>query len=97
MNIIIKSGEVKKISSEILEYEKDFEDDIKKFEMLIDNINTLWKGADALKYINTMKEKYVVGMREMADVIEDYGTYLKNVPDAYSTLDESFSVKKISV
>ena len=51
----------------------------------------------ALKYINIMKEKYIVGLDEIKSVVEEYGEYLKMVPDTYAAVDEVFSSKNIEV
>ena len=64
---------------------------------IIDSINTAWNGDDSLKYINTMKEKCLNGLKELNDCVDDYGIYLKKIPDVYGALDEAFSSKKIDV
>ena len=66
-------------------------------EYLIDNINTAWNGADALKYVNLMRERYIMKMSKIQEIILDYGNYLKSVPDSYSKVDESFSNRNINV
>lgn len=68
-----------------------------RFISVIDNINTAWSGADALKYINTLKEKYVTELNNLTDVVNEYGIYMKNVPEAYDILDEIFESETIDV
>lgn len=97
MNISIDKDGVKKMGTSIIESSNDFKGEINKFLEIIDGINSAWEGADALKYINTLKEKYVVGLNELNDIINKYGQYLVDVPEAYDLLDETFSTKNINV
>ena len=97
MNIVISKSDIKNYGSQIVDYSSDFKDEVKKFSALIETINTVWDGADALKYINTMKEKYIIGLEEIKSVLDEYGNYLKKVPETYSAVDEVFSSKIIDV
>jgi hypothetical protein len=97
MNITIKKDEVLKIGKSIIDDASDFEDETKKLLSIIDNINLAWEGADALKYINILKDKYIVGLNELSDVIKNYGEYLKNVPEAYMLLDEAYCSENIDI
>lgn len=97
MNVVINKSDIINYGSQIVDYSSEFKDEIKKFSALIESINTVWDGADALKYINTMKEKYIVGLEEMKSVLDEYGNYLKKVPETYSAVDEVFSSKNIDV
>lgn len=97
MNIVISKSDITNYGSQIVDYSSEFKDEIKKFSALIESINTVWDGADALKYINTMKEKYIVGLEEIKSVLDEYGNYLKKVPETYSAVDEVFSSKNIDV
>lgn len=97
MDIIIKKNEVRKMGDKIIDYSNDFMNDIKKFNSIIDSINIAWDGADSLRYINTMREKHVAGLEELKSAIQEYGEYLKNIPEAYSIVDEVFSSKYIDV
>ena len=97
MEIIIDGTDTKKIGNNICQYSDDFSNDINKLLNSIESINTAWNGADALKYIQIMRDRYIIGLRELNDVIKKYGNYLENVPEAYSSLDETFSTKSINV
>lgn len=97
MNIVINKSDIKNYGNQIIDYSSDFKDEIKKFSALIETINTIWDGADALKYINVMKEKYILGLEEIQNVLDEYGNYLKKIPEAYSAVDEAFSSKNIDV
>lgn len=97
MDIIIRKADITNYGKQIVEYSSQFNDEIKKFNALIDEINTIWDGADALKYVNVMKEKYITGLEEIKSIIDEYGEYLKKIPDLYSSVDEVFSSKNIDV
>ena len=71
MNIVISKSDITNYGSQIVDYSSEFKDEIKKFSALIESINTAWDGADALKYINTMKEKYIVGLEEIKSVLDE--------------------------
>lgn len=97
MNISINKNNVLNYGKQLIDCSIEFENEIKKFNSIIESINTVWEGADALKYINTMHDKYNVGLDELKDTMEKYGLYLKIIPNAYSSLDEAFSSKNINV
>ena len=63
-----------------------------------DKIDMFLIEADyALKYVNSMKEKYVNSLQEFNNILKEYSEYLSNVSGAYSILDETFSSKNINV
>lgn len=97
MIIKVNKDQIKDKGNEILDYADDFSKDINQFKNIIKDINRVWKGSDALKYIEIMSDKYVSGLKELEDVIKAYGKYLKKVPNVYDSLDEEFSRKKIDV
>ena len=97
MKVTINKSSITDVSKTILENVEYLQSDIKKLEEVINSINTAWDGADALKYINTMRDKYIVQLNELIDVIQKNGEYLSNIPKAYDLLDETFSNKNVSV
>ncbi len=97
MKVTIECSDISNYGKQIIDYSNDFKDQINKFTSLIEEINSIWDGADALKYINTMRDKYIVGLEDLRAILEDYGNYLKQVPEAYQALDEVFSTKRIEV
>lgn len=97
MEVMINKTQTSKYGEKLISYTNSFEDDIKKITAIIENINLAWEGNESLKYVNVMKEKYIAGLQELKDVLEDYGTYLKKVSDSYSSVDEVYSSKKINV
>ena len=97
MDIFIKKSDILNYGNQIIDYSSEFKDEINKFNALIESINSIWNGSDALKYINVMKEKYIVGLEEMKTVLDDYGNYLNKITETYSSVDEVFSTKNIDV
>ena len=97
MNIEIKKSSVTNSGKKICEASLDFLSDIKKMEDIIDGINNAWEGAEALMYVNKMRESYIRRLNELAHNLEKYGEYLINVSEVYSLLDEIFSNKNINV
>lgn len=97
MAVIVNKNDITNYGEQIIEYSEEFSSEIRKFSELIDSINKAWDGADALKFVNTMKEKYVVKLEELKSVLDDYGKYLKDVSETYTVVDEIFSSKVIDV
>lgn len=97
MEVSIKRSDVKRVANEMLEYSQDFDDEVKRVKNIIESIGTAWNGTDAIKYVNTMRDKYVVKLDELSDLIRSYGEYLQKVPDAYQILDEAFVSRNIDV
>jgi uncharacterized protein YukE len=93
----VNPDRITKDGNNIIQLSNEFSSQIKSFESIIDKINSVWEGQDSLQYINTMKEKYVVGLKELNDVILNYGNYLKNVSISYKVLDQTFATKQIDV
>lgn len=94
---MIKKGDVDNFSKQLSDQVQEFDTSIKKFRFIIDSINDAWNGADALNYVNIMREKYAISLTEIKDILKDYEEYLNLVPEAYSTLDETFASKHIEV
>lgn len=97
MNIIINKYDINNYGCQIIDYSSELKYEIKKINGLIESINAIWDGADAIKYINVMKEKYIVGLEEMQNVLDEYGNYLKQIPEVYSSVEEVFSSRNINV
>lgn len=98
MDILIKESETKLLSNQLLAYMDEFKDEIKKFQEMVEKIESSWQGSeDVKKKVDTMRENYVVEMEKFADIFNEFGTYLSNIPEAYQILDEDFSTKEIGV
>lgn len=97
MKVIINKSGVSKLSSQMKESTNDFKSEIKKFETVIDGINNAWEGADALKYVNKLRDSYLRKLNELVSDLEKSSEYLENIPLAYNLLDEIYSNKNINV
>jgi uncharacterized protein YukE len=97
MKVTINKNSITKTSAQMKEATNDFISEIKKFEAVIEGINSAWEGADALKYVNTLKDSYLKKLNELSEYLEKYGDYLENIPGAYSLLDEIYSNKNINI
>ncbi len=96
MDINIKKSSITNSGKQICEASLDFLSDVKKFETIINDINNAWNGADALKYVNKLKESYVNRLNEFGENLKEYGEYLINVSKVYDLLDETFANKNIN-
>ena len=97
MKVSIDKTAVRRKSKTILDECEDLAKLSNRFLNVVDSINTAWNGADALKYVNNLKEKYVTELNNLTDVVKEYGTYMQNVPEAYDILDEIFESETIDV
>lgn len=96
MDINIKKSSITNSGKQICEASLDFLSDVKKFETIINDINNAWNGADALKYVNKLKESYVNRLNQLGENLKEYGEYLINVSKVYDLLDETFANKNIN-
>ncbi len=97
MLIKINKTQISKLSDEFLDNVNQFDVYIKKLYNLLENIESSWQGADEAKLINVMKDNYLVAMHEFKEVLNNYGTYLKKIPNVYGTLDDNYANKKLGV
>lgn len=97
MDIIVKKDELANYGNQMLNISNEFNRDIKKFTRIIEEINDAWDGADALKYVNTMKDKYIRNLEDTRKTIENYASFLNKVGDVYQSVDEVFASKNIDV
>ncbi len=95
MNITMKGVDIKNVSKDMIISTTDFENLIKKYTAVIDNINTAWQGDDALAYVNNARDKYVTQMTSLVDLMKTYGEYLSKIPPVYEELDSEHASKSI--
>lgn len=96
MRIEIDKNGVRKSGEAIKQQNQKFKNDIKRLENIIDSINSAWEGDDSLKYINTMRDTYLNGLKELNECIEDYGEYLNKVSKAYDAVDSTYNSKQLN-
>lgn len=97
MEVYIDKDSVSSEANTIISDLDEFKVQINKLLSVIENINSAWDGNDALKYVNTLKEKHIPNLNEFLENLNDYSDYLKNVPGAYELLDEIFASKVMDV
>jgi len=97
MKIFIDKSSVSNYAEQFVECSNKLDFEIKRLNSIIDSINNAWEGADASMYVNAMKTKYELEINQLKAILDSYSQYLKKVPDAYTSLDESFSSKSINV
>lgn len=90
-DVITKNAEI------ILTNVSDFNNEINKLNSVIDSINLAWEGADALKYINAMKDAYIPRLQNLSEEINQFGQGLWNIPKLYQALDDMFGNKNIDI
>ena len=97
LKINVDSEEIKALASQLHDCSFSLETEIKNITNIISNISTVWTGNDATKYVNIMQEKYVLGLEELKNIIDEYAVYLNNIPEAYEILDNVYSNKHMEV
>ncbi len=97
MNIVINGSDVSNYGRQLLDFCDELEEQNKKIDTLINEINLIWDGLDALEYIKKMRDECCVFLGKTQKATVDFGNYLAKIPDVYSTLDEVFSSKNIEV
>ena len=91
------TDEMSKYGQELIDESSNFNSDTDSFNSTIDSVTTAWQGQDSTKYINFMRESFIVHLKELGDVLNTYGQYLQNAAQAYESLEEEFSSRSISV
>lgn len=97
MKIAIDNNIIKKSGKKIKECSSNISKDINNFNNVIDKINLTWTDNESTNSINKMRDSYIYKLKELCDDLDKYGEYLKNIPDAYEILDETFSNKNIDI
>ena len=97
MDVVVDAIEIRKKATLLKSYSDSLEDEIVKIKNIVSNISASWSGDDAVKYVDVLQEKYILGLNELKQIIDDYAIYLNNIPEAYEILDNVFSDKHIEV
>jgi len=95
LEVIVKCDEIKSLATEASNYSEQLADEIKKIRNIIDNIGMAWNAADAKRYSDVVREKYILGLEALKEVIDEYVVYLNNIPEAYELLDDIYANKPI--
>lgn len=95
VNVSIDKSQVSKIASSVISDTEDLKKEIDNLLNAVEKLDTVWKGPDATKYVTSLKEECILELNKYHEILQDYGTYLKNTPQGYDILDGIFSSKNI--
>lgn len=95
--ITIDNVQIKKVVDTFVNCKEELDTKILNIEEIIDNITTAWNGSDETKLIEVLREKYVIGLKDLSNCLEEYTKYIDSTVDAFNLLDDTFSSKKIEV
>ncbi len=97
MKIIVKKDEINQCANKLINSSEELRNELLIVQSVLNSINDAWAGLDAIKYIKVLEQKYILELEKLSDCIENYGNYLKGVPDDYARVDEIYASKKINV
>lgn len=97
MKIKIDNANIESLGNKVLACGEDLEKGANRLNSIIDSINSAWEGSDSLKYVKSLQTKMQPVLKDLTKEINNYGLYLKNVPNAYDALDEEYASKEIEV
>lgn len=93
---IDKSG-TKSLGTDLKSCSSDLKKEIANYKKLANSLPSYWTGEDATKYVNAINDKFIPALNDLQKSIENYASYLENVGNCYTGLDNTYSSKKISV
>lgn len=97
MKIIIDKSKINEVYKSLSENKESLDSNIMHLNTIIDNIMTIWTGKDQAKLIKVLQEKYVVGLQDLSNILDEYTAYLSNIPKGFDLLDDTFMNKNIDV
>ena len=95
--IVVTGSDINSIVSELKGEQSNITGYISKLDSELGNINQAWKGADATKYTEKMRDDYKVLLKEFNESLQTHIDYLSKVFNEYQTLDEKFAAERIDV
>lgn len=97
MEIIANYDNITKCGDKLVELANEYNRELNKINVLIMSLANNWEGTDSEKYVGLIQKDYLPKLKELSEIIEEYGIYIKNVSTSYSMLDTAFASKKIEV
>lgn len=87
------------LSEEINELSNDFHMRYIEIDSILESIESshTWIGKDELSYYRLLKEKYMVALKEINNVLDEYSTFLGNAGRAKEGLENDMALKNISI
>ena len=95
--IVITSSNISKVVSQLKTEQEKIVGYISNLDTELGKINTAWKGADAIKYTEKMKDDYSVLLTNLNDSLNSYIEFLSKVFSEYERVDNEFVGKTIEV
>ena len=83
--------DIKKINvvgNNIVDLANQFKDSVSRLDNSIDDINDAWQDKEANRYMTLLKDNYVSNLDVMADILLEYGNYIKDVSRCYELLEK---------
>ncbi|MBR2828712.1 MAG: WXG100 family type VII secretion target [Bacilli bacterium] len=95
--IVITSSNVFSIVSTLRGEFENIKGYISTLDKELENINEAWKGADATKYTEKMKDDYSVILASLVEVLNSFADFLSKVFQEYEKVDNEYKGKTIEV
>lgn len=91
----ISNSSIKNTAKQIDLSIENINNEINKFNSVLDTVAASWVGDDSKKYVTATKSKLLTEFKTLVEDTKKYSNYLAKVPGAYETLDQNFSKKII--
>ena len=95
MNVDINTSGTKQIGLNIISHAENIKNNINSLNNCLGKLSLLWLGDRAKAYLNNMTGINMKELNELQEIINSYGEFLRDVPNAYQALDEAFVNKSI--
>lgn len=97
MKIKVEDASINHLVAKLSQNVDDLDTEINKMINIVDRIKVAWQGPDATKYVEAIESKYILGLRELENKLNNYTEHLKNIPEVYETLDDAYATRHIEV
>lgn len=93
--IIVNKSELKRMGAKLISDANSLHSEGQKINSIINEMAGYWEGKDRDKCVTVIKDTYLVNLDKEKNRINNYGEYLKKIPNAYDELDNSYMKRKI--
>ena len=87
MNLGINYDDVRNTGQRLINSADEFKTLLNQIVNINENVNSAWQGTDAARYSEAVASQAQI-MAELGNVIDEIGTYLVNVGNAYQRVAE---------
>ena len=91
MDIDIRYDELEKVGGEILALSSELEDVVSELTQIGEILELNWTGIDATKYLQTLREQYLTGLKNLKELFDENGNYLLTISKIYETFDNNMA------